>query len=75
MSKAYRCIVEFDNGYRITNKSLIVFTNNPDNIKDICWNILCKHNDDSIKVLSTESVELPKDNYGFVMGETKYEFF
>lgn len=67
ISKAYRCIVEFDNGYRITNKILIVITDNPDNIKDICWNLLCEHNEDSIKVLSTEPLYL-MNNSGFVIG-------
>ena len=71
ISRAYRCIVEFDNGYIITNKILIVFTNNPDNIEDICWNLLCKYNEDSIKILSAELIEFPKDNYGFVVGEIK----
>lgn len=68
MSKAYKCVVEFDNGCRITNKILIVFTDNTDNIEDICWNLLYKHNEDSIKVLSTEPLYLT-NNSGFVMEE------
>lgn len=66
ISKAYKCIVEFDNGCRITNKILIVLTNNPDNIEDICWNILYEHNEDSIKVLSTEPLYL-MNNSGFIV--------
>ena len=56
--KAYKCIVEFDNGARVKTETLIVFTDDSQKVNSIVVDMLCKHNDDFVSKIESHEIDV-----------------
>ena len=60
---AYNCLVEFDNGATVSNKVVIVFTENVSSIPSIIYDALCKHSDESIRSMKVNKIDIENDAF------------